>query len=474
MADLVAGDVTITPQATAGAPGKVRMEGNHRKSLVKIEFGDGALTYPSGGVPLPTYEKFGMVRSLSYLTLIDPDDNTGIAWKYDFANKKLRGWRSSSFTPAGTNSAPTFTGTANVGTAGIVDDNDNAATIGHELYVVPVPQATPITLGAEGGTGTGMIQDDDTAATTGVAVYVVLDDEEFLPAYALGHLEFVSPTNAHGTCTIFSGGPTLLLEDDDAAATNGVEVRAIAADGGLEATLTGSGRSVLVPVSDGQYIVIADSTTGSTPAVYFDEDAANTYERLMAVVVDNADETFELIDIQAGRAFRPAPGAGLRLATLVSVGPGASYSKGTVGSAGGGPEYTVTHDQAAAIMPGAAPLYVQAAGAGFNAAVPGGEDVFIPVANGEFIKVAYAASPAGVQVYWDHDSTNNWERMKAVVVDNADETYSTEAATGWRRDTPAGTNSTPTFTGTLVSASSLVEITGAPAAQTLYAEAVGW
>ena len=438
-----------------------RQVGNINEVTATIDFDS---SYPTGGESL-TAADLGLRTFLTGGVAIDP--KSGYTFEFDYTNAKVLVYRTATLTPAGSVAAPTFTGTANVGTAGIVQDDDTAATNGHALYVVPVPQATPITLGTEGGTGTGTIQDDDTAATTGVALYVVLDDEEFLPTYALGHFEFVSPTNAHGTCTIFNGGPTLLIEDDDSAATNGVAVRAIAADGGLEATLAGSGRSVLVPVSDGQYIVVADSTTGSTPAVYFDEDAANTYERLMAVVVDNADETFELVDIQAGRAFRPSPGAGTRLATLVTVGPGATYSKGTVGSAGGGPEYTVTHDQAAAIMPGAALLYVQAAGAGFNAAVPGGESVFIPVANGEFIAVAYAASPAGVQVYWDHDGTNNWERMLAVVVDNADETYSTEAATGWRRDTPAGSNSAPAFTGTATTAAALAEVGNATDLSTL-------
>lgn len=410
-------------------------------------------SYPTGGESL-TAANLGL-RTIDDI-VVEP--RSGYTFTYNHTDALLLAYRTATLTPAGTVAAPTFTGTANVGTSGIVNDDDTAATRGHALYVVPVPQATPITLGTEGGTGTGTIQDDDTAATTGVAVYVVLDEEEFLPTYALGHFEFVSPTNTHGTCTIFNGGPTLLLEDDDSAASNGVVIRAIAADGGLEATLAGSGRSVLVPVSNGKYIVIADSTTGAAPQVYFDEDAANTYERLMAVVVDNADETFELVDIQAGRAFRPAPGGGLRLATLVTVGPGTTYSKGTVGSAGGGPEYTVTHDQAVAVMPGAALLYVQAAGAGFNAAVPGGETVFIPVANGEFISVAYAASPAGVQVYWDHDGTNDWERMLGVIVDNADETYTTAAATGWRRDTPGGTNSAPAFTGTATTAAALAEV----------------
>lgn len=410
-------------------------------------------SYPTGGESL-TAANLGL-RTIDDIVIEARD---GYVFTYNHTGALVLAYRTATLTPAGSVAAPTFTGTANVGTGGIVDYSATAATLGHALYVVPVPQATPITLGQEGGTGTGSIQYDVNAATAGVALYVVLDDEEFLPTYALGHFEFVSPTTTHGTCTIFNGGPTLLVEHDAAAATNGVAVRAIAADGGLEATLAGSGRSVLIPVSNGKYIVIADSTTGAAPPVYFDEDAANTYERLMAVVVDTLDETFELIDIQAGRAFRPAPGGGMRLATLVTEGPGATYSKGTVGSAAGGPEYTVTHDQAAAVMPGATLLYARAAGAGFNAALPGGESMYIPVANGEFIQVDYIASPTGVQVYWDHDATNDWERMLGVIADAADETYTTAAAVGWRRDTPGGSNSAPAFTGTATTAAALAQV----------------
>ena len=44
-----------------------------------------------------------------------------------------------------------------------------------------------------------------------------------------------------------------------------------------------------------------------------------------------------------------------------------------------------------------------------------------------------------------------------VIVDNADETFDTEAATGWKRDTPAGTISALTFVGTAVTAQAAVE-----------------
>ena len=105
MADLAIGDVTVVVQD------RVREDRKHRV-LAKITFGDGALTYPSGGVPVPTYEKFGMYRTLDYLIISDGNDASGYTWKYDKENKKLRAWQSAGFTPAGTNSAPTFTGSA--------------------------------------------------------------------------------------------------------------------------------------------------------------------------------------------------------------------------------------------------------------------------------------------------------------------------------------------------------------------------
>jgi len=97
MTDLVAADVTITVQTPSTVAGKAWISGQgggrQRKTLVKIAFGDGALTVPSGGVPLPTAAtSYGLVRSLSHLTLLDSEDAQGTVWKYDFENKKLRGY----------------------------------------------------------------------------------------------------------------------------------------------------------------------------------------------------------------------------------------------------------------------------------------------------------------------------------------------------------------------------------------------
>ena len=70
----------------------ISMSAKQKRNRVKIVFGDGALTYPSGGVPLPAKESFGMVFSLDFIILTDQDDSQGILWKYDQANSKLRGY----------------------------------------------------------------------------------------------------------------------------------------------------------------------------------------------------------------------------------------------------------------------------------------------------------------------------------------------------------------------------------------------
>ena len=85
MADLTAADITVTVQAR-------NIEGAHKRNRVKLVFGDGAKTYPTGGVPLPSAATLGMVRNLDYVVLFDADDAQGIVWKYDKDNSKLRAY----------------------------------------------------------------------------------------------------------------------------------------------------------------------------------------------------------------------------------------------------------------------------------------------------------------------------------------------------------------------------------------------
>lgn len=170
------------------------------------------------------------------------------------------------------------------------------------------------TLASDGETAaTGLIQDDDNAATTGVIVYAVVDSDPGIVGAARGHFEFVSPTNVDGRAewdATYKG--QCMVIDNDAAATAGTAVRAIAAGAGLESTFAaalGAGGPLYVKLSGGGtghaninfedvYVKVAESTTASTPTLYFDEDAAEESERFMAVVVDNADETFPLYTVK--------------------------------------------------------------------------------------------------------------------------------------------------------------------------------
>ena len=349
----------------------------------------------------------GKFRSLMEVICSTISDN-GYLMRWDKTGKAFKAYLNST--------VAAFSGAATGSVGNIKDDND-AATVGHPIYVVPETGPPVYALAAE-SSASGLIKDDDSAASLGVLVYVVIDDVEYLPGFNLGHLEFVSPTNVHGTCTIKSGEATLLLEDNDDAATNGTLFKAQAAGAGLISDMAGTNRT-LVPVSDGKYLDVEDGTGGSPVQIYFDEDSSNTYERLVMQEAGSADEPYTLVE-PSHLLSRPSPSMG-NLAKLVTIGPGATLSVGAVAS--GGATFRVLHDAAAAEMIGAAILNAIAAGAGFDAAVGGEQDVYIPVSNGEFIKITYAASPSGVQVYYNHDAANNYERLTMVVVDNADETY---------------------------------------------------
>jgi hypothetical protein len=93
--------VTITSRERSGKQVKV---------LGTIAFGDGALTYPSGGVPLPAKSYFRL-SSISRMHLTG-DSASGYVYKYDYANHKITMYQTATVTPAGTVAAPVFSGSA--------------------------------------------------------------------------------------------------------------------------------------------------------------------------------------------------------------------------------------------------------------------------------------------------------------------------------------------------------------------------
>ena len=140
------------------------------------------------------------------------------------------------------------------------------------------------------------ITDSDNDNVDGVLVYVVIDQST--ATHHFGHFEFVSPTNVNGMGTIKNGGATFVVKDDDAAAANGTVLTVLAAEGGFQSDMTGALPCyVQTGVKDKFFKII--NAAASAPSVYFDEDAANTYARFLAEMVDNANETVLAYNFQS-------------------------------------------------------------------------------------------------------------------------------------------------------------------------------
>jgi len=120
MADLVAADVTYTSQGS----GRITWgPGGRRHFRYKLAFGDGAKTYPAGGVPLDK-TKLGLPTVVDALHIYDPDDGSGLWWKWDAETNKLRGY----WPTGGGGTAPVAAATNPVLRAGAVAVTSSAAT----------------------------------------------------------------------------------------------------------------------------------------------------------------------------------------------------------------------------------------------------------------------------------------------------------------------------------------------------------
>ncbi len=423
--------VTIPTGLTSALGGAAKsVIGNLRRVVGTITM---SASYATGGDTIPTsvLDDFGF-NNLDYLHLPPAG---GYSFFWDRATNKIK-----AYSPVTT---PTRIGTIN--------DNDNASTQGGAVYAVPktiagvIPTEFKVSL-----------QDleivDNAGGSTGVDVYVAVDDPSFHPDYALGHLEFVSPTDVDGTGTIDSGGATYHIRDSDDAATGNVIVRAVAAGAGLEAT-TAASKDIMVPLSDGTFIHINHGTTASTPDLVFDEDASNTYERLLTETVDSAAEvakTWVTLTTDAGAS------AALNLWMVkddeymlvhADTGP-LTYAVGS-----GGPTCVIEGRPDAASLPGAVVVGAIAAGAGLDAALPSGRNGFVALSNGEYIQITYAASPTGVALYANPEAASTDLTLECVVVDSADETFT--IATTRTQAVNAGLTGTEVVSGTDLSGATI-------------------
>ena len=67
----------------------VRAGGSKNISIATVSFGNGSLTYPSGGVPLPGIGTFGFQRTIDFAAIEQPVAN-GFVYKFDRENHKIK------------------------------------------------------------------------------------------------------------------------------------------------------------------------------------------------------------------------------------------------------------------------------------------------------------------------------------------------------------------------------------------------
>jgi hypothetical protein len=85
MAEITSADVTVTVNASdrdIAGPGAFK-----NLTVAQLVFGDGALTYPTGGIPLPAIGAFGLNKGID-MALVAPAIN-GFVYKYDKTNHKM-------------------------------------------------------------------------------------------------------------------------------------------------------------------------------------------------------------------------------------------------------------------------------------------------------------------------------------------------------------------------------------------------
>lgn len=88
MAAMTASDVTVTASRSLQ---DLAPAGERKMAVASIAFGDAALTYPSGGIPLPVKGQFGFKHQIDFCIPSEVGAN-GNTYKYDKTNHKLRIW----------------------------------------------------------------------------------------------------------------------------------------------------------------------------------------------------------------------------------------------------------------------------------------------------------------------------------------------------------------------------------------------
>lgn len=82
MPDIASSDVTYAIQ-------NQEVNEKYKVNRLKLDFGNGVLTYPAGGVPLDA-NKLGMPNEVRDLVIYDAEDAQGLLYKFDSENLKIR------------------------------------------------------------------------------------------------------------------------------------------------------------------------------------------------------------------------------------------------------------------------------------------------------------------------------------------------------------------------------------------------
>jgi hypothetical protein len=83
MVALASTDVTLTVNEQT-------RQTNQKRNRVTVAFGNGTLTYPSGGVPMPAIGNFGMTEAINGMLFLEPNAANGFVYKYDISENKIR------------------------------------------------------------------------------------------------------------------------------------------------------------------------------------------------------------------------------------------------------------------------------------------------------------------------------------------------------------------------------------------------
>lgn len=192
----------------------------------------------------------------------------------------------------------------NPSTSKVIAYNKGAATIGELL---------------EGGLNAGVMTDDDDAASNGTALYVVPGSDG-----VLAHFESTTAGNASAGFLAGAGGPQAWVYDNDSP--GGVQVYfdedATNADERF-LCVSPTGKDLFVPLSDGSLLRVKHDASAASNgvAVYFDDDGASANLRLLFVSPTDADGSYstdDTVTMQAPAAISQAAGSEVEAATDLS------------------------------------------------------------------------------------------------------------------------------------------------------------